>query len=374
MFKSAVFISIAALILAGCATNSSPPDQVVVGLPMTPEASEFNWHSTNAAPVVKPAHPSAPIVRTNPPAPVMMHPAPPQPQTVLTWVSLNHWAGAEKIGAPHLISDLPVTCYAIGSSNGVLVLVIGSRDASWNGVELHLGFEPQFIDDQVFVHELDLENNLEPLLLHGSPVEFGTNRLIVIDPGHGGREAGTKSVLNNRFEKEFTMDLALRLAPLLISNGWHVVLTRTNDIDVSLSNRVAIAESCHADLFISLHFNSGAPDEKPTGLQTFCLTPPGMPSTLTRNFPDIWTQVYPNNAFNSQSVQVAMRLQTVLSRETGLDDRGVSRARFIGVLRGQRRPAVLIEAGFLSNPREARRIEDPDFRQKLAVAIADALK
>ena len=52
----------------------------------------------------------------------------------------------------------------------------------------------------------------------------------------------------------------------------------------------------------------------------------------------------------------------------------MSHARFIGVLRGQHRPAVLIEAGFLSNPREARRIEDPEFRQKLAEAVAEALK
>jgi len=110
------------------------------------------------------------------------------------------------------------------------------------------------------------------------------------------------------------------------------------------------------------------------GLETYCLTPPGMPSTLTRGFPDIWSQVFPNNAFNAQSLGVAIRLQSVVAHETGLEDRGVCRARFIGVLRGQRRPAVLLEAGYLSNPHEARQIENPGFRQKLAQAIADALK
>jgi N-acetylmuramoyl-L-alanine amidase len=57
-----------------------------------------------------------------------------------------------------------------------------------------------------------------------------------------------------------------------------------------------------------------------------------------------------------------------------MEDRGVCRARFIGVLHGQHRPAVLIEAGFLSNPADARQIETPAFRQKLAQAIADALR
>ena len=61
-------------------------------------------------------------------------------------------------------------------------------------------------------------------------------------------------------------------------------------------------------------------------------------------------------------------------RATGEDDRGVRRARFIGVLRGQHRPAVLIEGGYLSNPHEARRIGTPEFRQKLAETVAAALK
>jgi N-acetylmuramoyl-L-alanine amidase len=73
-------------------------------------------------------------------------------------------------------------------------------------------------------------------------------------------------------------------------------------------------------------------------------------------------------------MQLAERLHRALLHATSLEDRGVNRARFIGVLRGQRRPSVLIEAGFLSNPHEAKRIADPLFRQKLAEAVATALK
>ena len=57
-----------------------------------------------------------------------------------------------------------------------------------------------------------------------------------------------------------------------------------------------------------------------------------------------------------------------------MEDRGVRRARFIGVLHGQHRPACSLKAGYLSNPREAKLIETPEFRQKLAEAIANALK
>ena len=57
-----------------------------------------------------------------------------------------------------------------------------------------------------------------------------------------------------------------------------------------------------------------------------------------------------------------------------MEDRGVRHARYIEVLRGQKRPAVLIEGGYLSNPKEAGKIESPEFREKLAEAVANALK
>jgi len=254
-----------------------------------------------------------------------------------------------------------------------MVLAIGSREASWNGLSLHLGFQPEIIDGQIFVHGLDLQKTVEPLL-SGPPLAFGTNRTIVVDPGHGGINAGTISVVDRRPEKEFTLDWARRLKPLLEQEGWKVVLTRTNDLDIALSNRVAMAEMHHADVFISLHFNSVFPDPGPAGLATFCLTPMGIPSNVTRGYPDTLYQGFPNNNFDAQNIQLAERLQRSLLHATGMEDRGVSSARFMGVLRGQNRAAVLIEAGFLSNPHEAKRIENAEFRQKLAEAVAAALK
>ena len=66
--------------------------------------------------------------------------------------------------------------------------------------EINLGFAPEFIDGEVFLYGLDLQKNLEPLLCE-PPISFPqTNRVIVIDPGHGGVNVGTKSVLDGRFE------------------------------------------------------------------------------------------------------------------------------------------------------------------------------
>ncbi len=370
MFKPAAIIVGAAILLAGCSSTPTIPEETISSPPvMTGENSPLNWTDTNVVkkiPAARPCKPVSPTVRTNPP------PAAPVTAPVMTWTSLNRWAIENKIGQPHLIARTPVAAYGIGTANGTMVLDIGSREASWNGTEVNLGFAPEFIDDQVFVHSVDLQKNIEPLLF-GPPLAFG-NRVIVIDPGHGGSNVGTRSVLDGRFEKEFTLDWAKRLAPLLETNGWKVFLTRTSDVTVSNLARVVFADAHHADLFISLHFNSGAPDKKPAGLETYCLTPAGMPSSLTRGWPDAWAQWFPNNTYDAQNLQLAVRLHSAILRATGLEDRGVNRARFIGVLHKQHCPAVLIEGGYLSNPHEARLIEIPEFRQKLAEAVASALR
>ena len=361
------------LFMTGCATaprdnSEAPPTdwtgtnvvaKPVAGKP-SPKAGKGGNLPRPSLPVVKPPNP--------PPKPVVVKPAP-----ILTWTSLNRWAAENKLSAPVRLKNSPVTSYAVSSRRGTLVLEIGTREATWRGLEMHLGFAPEIIDDQVFVYGLDLQKNLDPLLF-GGPLDFGTNRTLVLDPGHGGVNAGTLSVRDGRPEKEFTLDWARRIKVLLATNGWNVFLTRTNDAELTLSNRVAFAEAHHADLFVSLHFNSSAPDKKQKGVETYCLTPSGMPSTLTRGYSDLWSEHFANNAFDEENIRLAVRLHAALLHGSGAEDRGIRRARFMGVLQGQKRPAVLIEGGYLSNPHEAEKIESADYRQKLAEAVANALK
>ena len=290
-----------------------------------------------------------------------------------TWISLNRWSQSNGFGGLKRISPVPTPTYVLTTTNGLLVIRAGSLSAYWDGLEFRLGYAPQLIDSRPFVHTLDVQKNILPLV--SGPAGFTkTNRVIVLDPGHGGEDVGAISIFNNRHEKVFTLDWAQRLEQLLITNGWQVFLTRTNDRDVSLADRVAFADQQKADLFLSLHFNSPPkPDPEPNGLETYCLTPVGMPSSLRRGFEDDSTHAFLNNTYDTQNLQYAVRLHRALLKVNGNVDRGVRRARFLGVLRGQNRPAVLLEGGYLSNPKEARLIADPAYRQKLAEAVAKAL-
>jgi N-acetylmuramoyl-L-alanine amidase len=315
---------------------------------------------------------------------------------VATWIALERWCKENGFEAPRRLTAEPgpvqhpsgtaphssrpthrealLPSYEVKTANGIYKLHPGSHLAQWDGLEVQLGFAPQLINGQLFVHSLDLQKSVQPLLTGIPQGCLKANSIIVIDPGHGGESGGTKSVLGNRYEKEFTLDWALRLCALLANKGWQVVLTRTNDSNLSLSNRVAVADHCQAGLFLSLHFNSSAPDENQSGLETYCVTPAGLPSTVTRGFSDDMSLVFPNNAFDTQNLQFASLVHRALLQATGDHDRGVRRARFLSVLRAQQRPAVLVEGGYLSNPREARKIADPAYRQKLAEAVARGLE
>ncbi len=374
MFKRIGIIFLAAILLSGCANTPTTLEEVYPQTPAASGTSALNWSAPGLTP-----KPVAPVAKTNPPAILHTNVPPPiipkpKPAPIFTYTSLNRWLAEQKLAPASLVAKSPLTTYAVSSTNGTMVLSIGSLGATWNGIEINLGFTPEIIDGEVFLHGLDLQKNLEPLLCE-PPLSFPqTNRVIVIDPGHGGNNYGTVSVLDGRYEKEFTLDWAKRLKPLLETNGWQVFLTRTSDVYVTNFDRVAFAEARHADLFISLHFNApGSSNAKVGGLETYCITPIGMPSTLTRGFADPWFENLPNNNFDAQNLQLAVRVQNAL-RITGLEDRGVRRSRFDTVLRGQNRPAILVEGGYLSNPAEAKLIESADYRQKLAQAVANALK
>ena len=354
--------------LTGCGTASRPEtNRSAKELP--PDWAVPQEPKPEPEPVV-----IAPVVPAPTPAPASNHPPATFTSPETRWLSLNRWSGEHGYGNARRISTTPSESYSLATSNGVLTVTIGSLLAHWDGLDLRLGFAPMLINGQVYFHALDLRKNLEPLL-RGFEWPANTDRVIVIDPGHGGSNTGARSVADGRFEKTFTLDWALRLARLLETNNWRVFLTRTNDVDVSLTNRVDFATQHGADFFLSLHFNvPGSVNGEVAGLETYSLTPAGMVSSLTRGYPDNPAQSFPNNSFDEPNLAYAVRLHAALLKANGHLDRAVRRARFPGVLRGQNCPAVLIEGGYLSNLREARKIADPAYRQKLAEAVAEALR
>jgi N-acetylmuramoyl-L-alanine amidase len=346
------------LLASGCA--GSRPAIAVTRIPGDPPpASSFPitvdppTTPTPAAlppPVPIPAPEDAPPfpVATTPAATNVVPPAPPTPPPT-NWVRLDSWTARHPGVRPEIRA--------------------GSKLLRVGGVTTVLAFEPLPTSGSVLLHPLDVAKNLDPLT---DPAPPWRRKSIVLDPGHGGINAGTRIITGNRFEKEFTLDWARRLKPLLEAKGWSVTLTRTNDVDLSLPDRVRIAEASGAELFVSLHFNSAFPSQTAEGLETYCLTPTGMPSTITRQYADDPSSRHPNNRFDAENVRLAWRIHRSLLGSVAMKDRGIRRARFMDVLRGQGRPAVLVEGGYLSNPEEARRIATPEYRQRLAVGVAKA--
>lgn len=356
------------LVLAGCATAPRKADHSR-GQDWVAEQEQKPPPATNSAPTIK----SAPVPA---PKPATLPPANSGPRYAETWVPASEWRQNHPGSYLRQISSPPYEEFALTTGSGVFVFQIGTLVARWNSVELHLGYAPRMMGGEPCLHALDLEKNLDPLM---QPLKLPEppNRVIVIDAGHGGSNSGTRSIVDGVDEKTYTLDWAERLASLMRAAGWQAFLTRTNDIDIPLSARVAFTTQHKADLFVSLHFNAPGTGlisaGSYAGLETYCLTPVGMPSTLTRGYDDPISEVWPNNAADVGNLRLAYSLHTTLLREVGMPDRGVRRARFMGVLRGQSCPAVLIEGGYLSNPNEARRIADPAYRQQLAAAVASAL-
>lgn len=355
---------LALVIVGGCTTTQPPPSSG----PLPPD---FDLSPDQKA-VIEPKVAVAPPPKA---APVHL----PAPTTIPdhlnpgdTWVPLEHWCVACGFAAPRHISNEDGPVYAFALTNGTMVLRVGSQLATWRGMDYHLGFAPEMINGHPYVHALDIRKNFLPLL--EPPARLETNRVIVLDPGHGGTDTGAINVANGHYEKEFTLDLARRLQALLTANGWMVLLTRSNDIYLPLSSRVAFAEQHKAGLFVSLHFNSSYPDRQEAGLETYCLTPHGMHSTLTRGFADNPSLTFPNNNFDVENLQFAACVHREVLKVNGHLDRGLRRARFLGVLQNQNRPAFLVESGYLSNPAEARKIAEPAYRQRIAEAIARGIE
>jgi N-acetylmuramoyl-L-alanine amidase len=171
-----------------------------------------------------------------------------------------------------------------------------------------------------------------------------TFRTVVIDAGHGGHDTGARSRWGG-LEKNATLDTALRLDPKLRAAGFNTVLTRRGDSFISLGERTAISNRQENSIFVSLHYND-AKVRRAYGVETY---------------------------YRSKSSQkLAESIQAAMCRLPGVASRGVKTANY-WVLRRNEYPAVLIEGGFFSNPREAARCAKPAYREAIAGAIADAI-
>ncbi|MHB1843579.1 MAG: N-acetylmuramoyl-L-alanine amidase family protein [Deltaproteobacteria bacterium] len=231
------------------------------------------------------------------------------------------------------------------------------------------------------------------LALASSAAAGEAKRLVVIDPGHGGRREGAVGPSGLR-EKTLALALAKRVAALGRRElGFEFLLTRTTDREVPLAERVAFANRRHADLFLSIHANSmpTARSRRATrGIETYFLSadPSGAAAAALaarenrddrarsrkRSAGDVDAILddLSLTAAHANSSRLAYALQQRLVQATRAADRGVQQAPFF-VLTGAHMPAVLIEVGFVSQPEEERQLASPAYEDALAQAIVHGL-
>jgi N-acetylmuramoyl-L-alanine amidase len=251
----------------------------------------------------------------------------------------------------------------------------GSRDIRVDGLRVFLGDPARSIDGQMQVSRIDGERLLAGLLRPDAG-ERSEVKVIAIDPGHGGPDTGTQNKALGLQEKVFALDVSIRLKRALELIGYRVVMTRETDIDVGKGARTIIANQAKADVFISVHFNSVLNDTKTSGVEVFTFAPqfqrstnawgPGQPD-------DTEALPAPVNQFDVLSVACAHAIHGTLLKSLRVEDRGQKIAHW-AALRALNCPGVLVEAGFLSNDVEGKKIATPEYRQLIAEAIAEGVK
>jgi N-acetylmuramoyl-L-alanine amidase len=218
---------------------------------------------------------------------------------------------------------------------------------------------------------------------------LGVSR-IVIDPGHGGRDYGAPGYYKGVHEKMVVLNIAKRLSKKIRETlHCEVILTRESDIYLTLEERTAIANTQNADLFISIHTNS-ARDRRAFGIETFflnlatddeaILVAARENATSAKNISDLETilnDLMQNAKINESSRLAAFVQNTLCSHLDGeygnIKSKGVKQAPFY-VLLGAQMPAILIETSFISNPRECKRLTNPQYQDQLCEAIVKGIQ
>jgi N-acetylmuramoyl-L-alanine amidase len=252
------------------------------------------------------------------------------------------------------------------TANHPLEFVSGSREAMINGARSWLCFPVIDQDGKFLVSRTDVAKTIEPLLRPHRVANVGKIQTIVLDPGHGGYDKG--QVSRNGYEKDFALDVARRLRPILQAKGLRVIMTREGDYFVPLEVRAKIANSARNSIFVSIHFNATNDDPNATGFEIFSFTPRGAPSTSDTNVTSSSFNMQPGSATDAESLALSACIYHSLLGHIPEYDRGIKRARF-AVLRLTKVPSVLIEGGFLTDRGESKLIASKDWRGKLAAAI-----
>lgn len=248
----------------------------------------------------------------------------------------------------------------------IMTWKVGSESIYVNNIKFNLSFPVIENGGMAMLSTVDLAKLVDPVVRPSyirKPILFDT---VVLDAGHGAHDTGAKGPYGR--EKDYALDMVLRIEKELQARGFKTLLTRREDIFLTLGQRVEIANRQKNAIFISMHFNSSGA-RTANGIETYALAPQGTSST---DGSSPWNSLLTGNVRDAENIALATAVHAHVISELQSVDRGIKRARF-NVLRGINKPAILFEGGFVTSPSEGKLINDPEHRQRIAVSIADAV-
>lgn len=234
-----------------------------------------------------------------------------------------------------------------------------------------------------------------PVHVKHAPAKSLRDVIVVIDPGHGGKDPGAMGPRKNA-EKNVVLAIALKLKQLIDKQpGMRAVLTRRGDYYVGLRERLNIARRYDADIFVSIHADAFI-NQHSNGASVFALSQTGATSEAARwlaekenyselggvNLSDLDDQNgvirtvlldLSQTATISASVKMGNQVLRHMDKITALHNSAVEQARFV-VLKSPDIPSVLVETGFITNPREENNLTNPYYQAKLTQAIFEGIK
>jgi len=216
-------------------------------------------------------------------------------------------------------------------------------------------------------------------------------RIMVLDAGHGGHDPGATGP-TGLLEKELVLNVTRRVARLVEEQlGIRILLSRDGDHFVPLRDRTSFANRAQADVFVSIHANAHH-EVASEGVETYFLSSEAtdnaarqvaalensvvqLEKPTARGRADVVKTILwdlAQSEFQEESSRLAEVVQDSMTRSLSIPSRGVKQAGFY-VLGGAAMPAILIEIGFVTNPKEERKLRDPRYRDDIARAIAAGL-
>ena len=244
-----------------------------------------------------------------------------------------------------------------------------SRRAWINGTMIWLHIPSKKTAHGWTISEADFSKLIDPIMRSYAFIPSKQPRVIVLDPGHGGKDSGA---IGKRkvYEKLAVLSIAKYVKTRLEAAHFQVRMTRSDDTFISLKGRSEYAAKVKADLFVSIHADSaGSPSAH--GVETFIMTASGYDSSNYYGKPGNKSPGL-GNYHDPANAILGFAIQSNLVKQTHRSDRGLRRARY-AVLKNAPCPACLVECGFLSNPEEEALMIDAKYRETIAHGIANGI-